>query len=46
MTKSIQEKSNELLKDNYKTAVSQQIIIVSQNLKYGSNMGLNVPTPL
>ena len=24
----------------------QQIIMVSQNLKFGPNMGLNVPTPL
>ena len=28
------------------TAFSQQFIIVSQNLKFGPNMGLNVPTPL
>ena len=26
--------------------MKRQLIIVSQNLKFGSNMGLNVPTPL
>ena len=46
MTKSIQEKRTELLKDDCSTAFSQKLIIVSQNLKFGPNMGLNlVPTP-
>ena len=36
---------NGLLKDDYETAFSQQLIIVSQNIKFGPNMGLNVPTP-
>ena len=38
-------KSNELLKDDHKTAFSQQLTVVLQNLKFGPNMGLNVPTP-
>ena len=39
-------KSNELIKDDYQKAFSQQLIILSQNLKFGPNMGLKVPTPL
>ena len=39
-------KSNELLKDYHQTAFLQQLITVTQNLKFGPNMGLNVPTPL
>ena len=39
-------KSNELLKDYHLTSFLQQLIIVSQNLKFGLNMGLNVPTHL
>ena len=33
-------KSNELLKDDYTTTFSQQLVIVSQNLKFGLNMAL------
>ena len=39
-------KCYELLKTDYWTAFSQQLIIVLQDLKFGPNMGLNVPTPL
>ena len=37
-------KSYELLIDDYLTAFSHELIIVSQNVKFASNMGLNVPT--
>ena len=45
MTNIIQDKLR-LLEDHHYTASPRRLVIVSQNLKFGQIMDLNVPTPL